>query len=167
MREIKFRGKFLGTGDWVYGDLIHKRHSDDVLLIQDDTGMGCDVAPETIGQYTGLKDANGREIYEGDILHVVEYWNEAFEVFDKQTREEFFKEVKLEDVKGKKHCECVTPVCWEEGTFVFSTREENDTFFCVLFGDMSKSQPIFIFEIVGNIYDNPECKFYWKQYDRR
>jgi len=68
MREIKFRGKFLCTDEWVYGDLIHKRYDKGAVMIQDENGMGYDVDPESVGQYTGLKDANGVEIYEGDIL---------------------------------------------------------------------------------------------------
>lgn len=67
MREIKFRAKDM-SGEWVYGDLIHKRTAPGEAMIRCKQGIESDVDIETIGQYTGLKDKNGKEVYEGDIV---------------------------------------------------------------------------------------------------
>ena len=40
------------SDEWVYGDLIHKRHDRDALMIQDENGLGSDVVPESVGQFT-------------------------------------------------------------------------------------------------------------------
>ena len=135
-REIKFRGKEKKTGEWFYGNLYDKDTSGRTHI--GTTKKGClDIDPDTIGQYTGLKDKNGKEIYEGDIVY-------------------------SEFADGSN---CMFLVGWNNKLSCFGVMDEYDyrskqlgydfpEFDNHLFIEVLKNSKIF--KIIGNIHDNPE-----------
>ena len=133
IENIKFRGKRVRDGKWVHGFycpcVIRSFPAEDCIVVVNEDSWGQErVSPNTIGQYTGLKDRNGVEIYVGDIVREKSvHWRTP----DKVETEIYA--VKC-DYLGSLHL--VRPIPGGERTTL-----------------LTRSSWV---EVLGNIYDNPE-----------
>lgn len=140
MRTIKFRGQQLINGDWIVGDL---NHLVDGVYISNDNGNNMEqVNPDTVCQFTGFHDKNGKDIYEGDILRSDEY---PFSCMEDDERDNYFGIIEWSD---------------EEAMFVLTCFKDPKSDVFVIFNGISDEitqQKLDGFEIVGDIHD-PEWK---------
>lgn len=153
-RKIKFRGKRYGDGDWVYGNLYQgtadgKQYSiilNDAgyhIAPQDDRNLAIAFAEndvnvvftQTVGQFTGLLDKNGEEIYEGDICSTFANINKISDPM-------------LSKAEPKYR---LTTIVYDDAAFKITFDGKPDAVLNNYCGAMVENM-----EVVGNIYDNPE-----------
>ena len=166
MREILFRGKRIDNGEWVCsGNLIHFNEGDqhfianlndkcitthdenDHIIAIEDTRI-YKVIPETVGQYTGLTDKNGKKIFEGDIF---KFNDEVWESYYTSCGTEYNSwEVENYGVVGfDEDLEKYDFVKYKfnENSVEADLHENHDIEFSEFVREL---------EVIGNIHDNPE-----------
>lgn len=137
---MKFKGQQLSNGDWIVGDLNHL--VDGVYISNDNGNNMAQVNPDTVCQFTGFLDKNGKEIYDGDILRSDEY---PFSCMEDGERDNYFGIIEWSD---------------EEAMFVLTCVKNPKSDAFVIFNGISDEitqQKLECFEIVGDIHD-PEWK---------
>lgn len=147
MREILFRGKTVRE-KWVYGLLAHIGNA---WYISNKAGVSTayEVIPSTVGQYTGLTDKNGTKIFEGDIIAYADYdeYQRYIECrkYPEQYEDEGFSNIMWTTDKVVYGIETGYPA-FDLNSHIF---ESNGL------SELSESGRFF-YEVVGNIYDNPD-----------
>ena len=150
MREILFRGKRTDNGKWVEGCLDFNQDKSLVFIrtphiIYTDVNM---VPLSTVGQYTGLKDKNGKRIFEGDIIKYA--CNFDYDCYVESIE-------RPEDYEGCDYSDIFTidkvVYCDESDYPAFDLDKHN--FDCNGLAELAASME-YHYEVIGNIHDNPE-----------
>lgn len=144
MRDYKFRGKVLNTEDWVCGNLL-SYPDDELYLIEfkmDNMYLRKQVDPKTIGQFTGLYDRLGIEIYVHDLLKSYEDDSNDFYLYGDITPVEFLNGAYCISILYD-----MTPFPLYDYKFIYDStiHYPDKTYLCNWLKD---------FEVCGNVFDN-------------
>ena len=148
MREILFRGKC--DGDWIYGSLVYSHKEDAYYIVEhNEDELSFRVETQTVGQFTGLTDKNGKRIFEGDIV-------KFFDMVGKVCFEQGCFGIGTSNlIEWEKLEEEILPItsCDNEPQFLY-----NDFFisFWELLWNYNAEDNCNVCEVIGNIHDNPE-----------
>ena len=126
MREILFRGKPIGGGEFIYGHYTEHKGVAQIWIGSDNGQWNYLVSPETVGQFTGLTDKNGKKIFEGDII---KHYNRDDNPTSFDVGRVFWDSTKCRWLRTSQKCD-YNPEMW------------------------SSSAKGYV--IIGNIHDNPE-----------
>lgn len=141
MREILFRGKRLDTKKWITESETFIRDGDGIWLSTSEKEV-VKIDQKTIGQFTGLTDKNGKEIYEGDIVRILYTDWPSKSDSEKRTLDDYLDSISH-----------IMRVSWDSNSAGWGLREE-------VVGDESSwthsihSAPHGRIKVIGNIYEN-------------
>lgn len=139
MREILFRGKSIEHGGWEEGDLVTSFGKTYIAnTVGNDRDDWCEVVPESVGQFTGLSDKNGKKIFEGDVVVKDEY-----PYFDNE-EQNYVATVEWIYSAWETVLHCVNPHKRGISNGINERMDEGEN------GERTE------WEIIGNIHDNPD-----------
>lgn len=149
MRTIKFKGQKPSNGAWVYGCLVYSNEIEAAIYFQtgNDSAKVMDlvyVDPDTVCQFTGFLDKNGKEIYEGDVLRSDEY---PYSCIGDNRRDNYFGVIEWNEN--------------EAAFYIVTIKNPKSSVKGISDGisDYLSKSALQDFEVVGNIHDDE-----WKQF---